>query len=86
MQDESEDNQEGYRSLTSGYLCDLLSTIEVKYNKKRAATQINKIKTLRATSHYDSNESIKVPCMKKYRTGVLRKKQGEKPKHHGVKC
>ena len=64
--------------------CDLLSTIEVKYNKKRAATKINKIKTLRATSHYDSNESIKVPCMKKARTGVLRKKQGGKPKHHGV--
>ena len=70
--------------MTSEYWCDILSTIEVKYNKKRAATKIKKIKTSRETSHYESNESIKVPCMKKARTGVIRKKQGGKPKHHGV--
>ena len=84
MQDELEDNQEDYFSLTSEDWCDLLSTIEFKYNKKRAATQIKKNKTSRSTSHYESNEYIKVSCIKKSRTGVLRKNQGEKPTHHGV--
>ena len=76
MHDYLEDNQEDYRSLTIEYWCDLLSTVEVKYNKKRAATQIKKIKTFRATSHSDNNESIKVLCMKKDRTGFLCKNQG----------
>ena len=74
MQDELEDNQEDYCSLTSEYWCDLLTKIEVKYNKKRASTQIKKIKASISTSHYDRNEYIKVPCIKKSRTGVLRKK------------
>ena len=43
MQDELEDNKEYYHSLTHEDWCELLYTIEVKYNRKRAATQIKKI-------------------------------------------
>ena len=38
IQYELDDNQEDYRSLTNKYWCDLLSTIEVKDNRKMAAT------------------------------------------------
>ena len=38
---------------------------------------------MRATSHYDNNQSIRVPRKKKDRTGVRRKKLGkEMIKHH----
>ena len=73
MQDEFEDNQEDYCYLTHEELCDLLYTIEVKDNRKRAATQIKKIETFRAAYHSDRNESIRVPRKKKDRTGVLHK-------------
>ena len=43
MQDNLEDNKEDYRPLTHEYWCDLLYKIEVKYNSKRAATQIKGI-------------------------------------------
>ena len=36
MQDELDDHQEEYQSLTHEYLCDLLSTIKVKDDRKRA--------------------------------------------------
>ena len=36
MQDELDDNTEDYRSLTYEYWCDLLSTIEVKDERKRS--------------------------------------------------
>ena len=53
MQDELEDNQEDYRSLTHKYWCDLLYNIEVKYNRKRAVSKIKKIATSIASSHSD---------------------------------
>ena len=87
MQDELEDNQEDYHYLDHEYWCDLLSNIGVKYNRKRAATQIKRIVTAKAASHYDSNESIRVLCKKRYINGVTtnRKQQGGKmPKHHGA--
>ena len=71
MKDELEDNQEDYRSLVHEYWCDLLSTIEVKDNRKRAVTQINMIATSKLACHYDSNEFIRVPCKKRARTGVI---------------
>ena len=65
MQDELEDNQEDYRHLNHEDRCVLLSTIKVKYNRKRAATQIKNITTSRAASHSDSNEFVRFPHNKK---------------------
>ena len=89
MQDDLEDNQEDHCSLTHEFLCDLLSIIKVKDKRERAATQIKRIETSRVASHSDSNESIRVPCKKRDRTGVIpnRKQQGENiPNHHGAQC
>ena len=47
MQYELENNQEEYLSLTHEYWCDPFSTIEVKDNSKRVATQIRKISSTR---------------------------------------
>ena len=76
MQDELEDNQEEYFSLNYEGWCDLLSTIEVKYYRKTAATQIKQIASSRATSHSDSDGSVKTLGKKKARTGVIRNKKG----------
>ena len=85
MQDELEYNQEDYRFLTHEYWCGLMSTIEVKYNRKRAATQIKNIENSWAASLSDSYESIRAPRKKKYRTGFRFKQQGENiSKHHGA--
>ena len=43
IHDDLEDNQEDYHSLTHEYFYDLLSAIEVKDNRKRAAIQIKNI-------------------------------------------
>ena len=83
MQDELEDIQEDYCSLTHEYWCDLLSTVKVKDNRKREGTQIKKIATSRTASHSDSNESVRVTRNNKARTCVGLKQQGENiPKHH----
>ena len=82
-----EDNQEEYLSLDHEYCCDLLSTIEVKENRKRAATQINRLATSMAASNYDIDESVRVPHKKRVRTGFTpsQKTQGGKmPKHNGI--
>ena len=76
MQDELEDNQEDYHYLTHEDWYDLMPTIEVKDNKKKAATQIKKIATSREASIYDSNKSVRVLRKKKARTGVCFKQQG----------
>ena len=81
-----EDNQKYYRSLNHKDWCDLMSTIEVKYNRKRAATQIKKIDSDRAASHSDSDGSVRIPNKKKASTGVLCNNKGPKnkaPKQHG---
>ena len=70
IQDELEDNKEDYYSLTHEDWYDLLSTIKVKDNRKRAVTQIKEISTLRAASNYDRNDPVRVTRNKKKSTGV----------------
>ena len=52
-----DDNPEDYRSLTYEYWCDLLSTIEVQGESKRAAAHINNIASAMAASRNDALES-----------------------------
>ena len=87
MQDELEDNQEDYRSLNHEDSCDLLSTTEVKDNRKRSATHIKNISSTRAASHSDRSGSVRIRREKQIRTGVLRNNKGTNnkvPKHHGT--
>ena len=86
MQDELEGNQEDFHSLDHEDWCDLLSTIEVKDNRKRSATQIKRLASSKLAYNSESDESIRVPHKKRLRTGVLpnRKQKGVNyPKHHG---
>ena len=79
MQDKLEDNQEYLYFLSYEYWCDLLSTIEVKDNSTRDATQINMLTNPKVAYHYDSDESIKVPRKKRVCTDVIpNRKQQEK--------
>ena len=82
MKDELMDNQEDYRSLNHKYWCDLLSTIEVKDIRKRAATQIKKIASSRAAYHYDSYRSVRILRKKKSRNGVILSNKGPNNKVH----
>ena len=82
MQNELEDHQEDYRFLTHEYWCDLLSTIRVKYERKRVATQIKKIASARVASLSGNNESVKIPRKKKASTGVLHSNKGPQKKAH----
>ena len=89
MQDELEDNQEYYRSLAHDNWCDLLSTINVKDNRKMSETQIKSIETSSAASNSDIHESVRLTCKKMVRTGVLpKRKQQEKKttKYHVIHC
>ena len=70
IMDELDDNIEDYRSLTYEYWCDLLSTIEVKDERKRAAVYIKKIASTRPASPSDSDESVSIMRRKKAKTGV----------------
>ena len=83
MQDELNDHQEDYLSLTHEYWSDLLSTIKVKYNRKRAATEINTIASDRASSLYDIKGSIRIPEKNKasLEAGVL---QSNKAPHNKI--
>ena len=86
ISDELDDHPEEYCSLTYEYRCNLLSTIEVKYESKRAAVHINKISSAGAASLYDSNNSVRIPNKKKAKTGVLRSNKLPKKthRHHGI--
>ena len=66
-----EDNQEDYCSQAHKYWCDLLSTIEIKDNMKKSATQIKSIVNSRAVSNSDSNESVRVTRKNRVKTGVI---------------
>ena len=86
MQDELEDNQEEYYSLTHEDWCDLLSTIEVKDNRKRESTDIKKIGYARAASLSNSKGSFRILRKNKARTGFLQLNKGLHNKahnHHG---
>ena len=81
-----DDHPEDYCSLTYKDWCDLLPTIEVKYERKRTAAQINKITYARAATLSDRNESASIPRKKKARTGVLHSNRPQKKAHknHGI--
>ena len=67
------------------YWFDLLSTIEVKYNRKRAATHIKN--NYRVAYLSDSDGYVRIPRKKKARNGVLRNNKGtnnKAPKNHGT--
>ena len=80
------DNQEDYRSLNHKYWCDLLSTIEVKDIRKRAATQIKKIAYARTASHSNSSGYVRITRNNKASTGFLHKNPNKKASnHHGTR-
>ena len=84
-----DDHPEEYRSLTYEDWCDLLSTIEVKYERKRAAGHIKKIDSARAASLSNSNESMRVMHRKKAKTDVSnshKPPRREHKRHHGAQC
>ena len=70
MQDKLYDHQEDYNSLTHEDWCDLLSTIEVKDDRKRSSTQIKNITSTREASLSDSDGSVRIPRKKKARLGA----------------
>ena len=71
MKNELEDYPEDYLSLTYEDCCELLSTIEVKEERKRAASHIKKIASAREDYIYESNKSVRINRKKKERTGVV---------------
>ena len=87
MQDELDDHQEEYSSLTNKDWCDLLSTIKVKCDRKIAAIYINKIASDRSASLSESDKYVRILRNEKARlgTGVLCSNKGPRkkaPKHH----
>ena len=86
-QDELDEHPEDYHSLNFEDFCDLLSTIEVKDERKRAAAHIKKIASSREASLSDIDKSARNQRKKKARTGVLcsNKYQKRANKHHGIK-
>ena len=87
MRDELDDHPEDYCYLTYEYWCDLLSTIEFKDERKRAAGHINKIAYSRAASLSDSDGYMRVQRMKKTNTGVSNYHNSTRrahDRHHGV--
>ena len=70
MRDELDEHPEDYRSLSYQDSCDLLSTIEVKDEKKISAVNTKKIASARAASLSDSDESARITRRKKAKTGV----------------
>ena len=81
-----DDHPEYYCSLTYEDWCDLLSAIEVKYERKRIAGHIKKIAPARSASISDSEKSVRVPRRKKAKTGVLGSHNSPRrahDRHHG---
>ena len=87
MRDELYDHPEDYRSLTNEYGCDLPSTIEVKYERKRGAVHIKNIAYARSASLSDNDKSVRIPRRKKANTGVSgshKPQRRAKYRHHGA--
>ena len=87
MQNELEDHQEDYKSLTHEEWCDPLSKINVKDKSNRAATQINNIASARAASISDKDKYIRIMMKKKSIPGILCSNKGPHKKlhkHHGT--
>ena len=70
MRGELDDHPKDYRSLTYEDWYNLLSTIKVKYESKRAAVHIKKISSSRSASLSDSDKSVRIPRRKKVKNGV----------------
>ena len=88
IRDELDDHPEDYCSLAYEYWWDLLSTIEGKYERKRAAVNLKKIASARAASLLDRDESVIIQRRKKDNTGVLIYNKSPRSAHdryHGVK-
>ena len=71
MEDELDDHPNNYRSLIYEDWCDLLSTIKIKYEGKRAAVQMKNIASARADSLSESDKSVRILRKKRVKTGVL---------------
>ena len=86
MRDELDDHPEDYHYLTYEYWCELLSTIEVQYERKISAVNIKKISPARSASLYDRDTSLRILSNKKAKTGVLRTNKSPKKehRHHGI--
>ena len=87
MRYELDDYPEDCRSLTYEYWCDILSTIEVKDERKRAAVHINKIASARSASLSNSDKSVRIPRRNKARNGVSNSHNSPKrahDSHHGA--
>ena len=87
MRDELDDHPEEYFSLNYEYWWDLLSKIEVKDERKRAAVHIKKIASERAASISNSAKSVNIPKRKKDKTGVLSSNKSIRranDRHHGA--
>ena len=88
MRDELNEHPEEYCYLTYKDWCELLSTIDVKYERKRAAVRIKKIASAREASLYDNDKSVRIPRNNKDRTGVLiyNKYPKKVHRHHRIQC
>ena len=87
MRYELDDHTEGYNSLTYENWCDLLSTIEVKYERKMAAGHIKNIASARAASLSDRKKSARITRRNKARTGVSNSHKTPRrahDRHHGT--
>ena len=71
MRYELDDHPEDFISLIYEYLCDLLSTIKVKYEIKIAAVQIKNIASARSESLSDSDKSVSITKRKMAKTDVF---------------
>ena len=89
IRDELDDRTEDYCSITYEDWCELLSTIDVKYERKRSVVHINKMASTRSAYKYDSDYSASIPRRRKAKTGVLRSNKIPRrshDRHHGVHC
>ena len=90
MQDELEDKNEDYCPIPHEEWFNLISTMEVKDNSKRAVAQIKRLVTSKSVPvNYGSDDPIRFPRNKKVRTDVIpsRKQHGGNiPKHHDAQC
>ena len=82
-----DDHPEDYRSLTYEDWYDLMLTIKVKDERKKAAGNIKEITSARAVYLSDSDKSVRIPRRKKAKTGVLNSHNSPRrahKRHHGA--
>ena len=86
VRDELDEHPEDYCSLTYEDWCDLLSTIKVKDERKRASVHINNIDSARAAYLSDSNDPARILKKKKAKTGLFHSNKSSKNlhRHHRI--